>query len=327
MTIPTPLAPDTFDVAALPDRSRGELQCQVCDLPGNEPLAFPVLAAAGRGPGPRLAVVAGVHGDEADGIAAALALWEKLSTDFIGRVTIIPVANPMAFAAGRRRSPIDDIDLNRVCPGRLDGSVTERLAAALSTLVCRNADFLFTLHGWYSSGYAHPHVEFDLAPGPTQDASRHACIAAGYDLIVAAEWPAGLLPKAAVNAGIPAMESEIGGQGVSHAENVGYLIARIRMLMAHLGMTSDPEPNRMPRQTYRHCYIAAPLGGLLRITTRLGQSVRTGDELGQISDLWGRTTAVIMAPEDGVLVTERRTQSVGVDDNLFTILVPTGDWP
>jgi predicted deacylase len=53
--------------------------------------------------------------------------------------------------------------------------------------------------------------------------------------------------------------------------------------------------------------------------------VKAGDELARIRDLWGRPTAVVQAPEGGVLVTERRVQSVNVGDNLFTILVPTGE--
>src|SRR5262245_35067318 len=92
--------PDDFDLASLADGTRAEFRCTVCDLPTGEPLVLPVLAAAGRSPGPRLTVVGGVHGDEADGIAAALALWRRLSTvEFAGRVMVIPVANPMAFAA------------------------------------------------------------------------------------------------------------------------------------------------------------------------------------------------------------------------------------
>jgi len=327
MRTPTLIAPEDLNAAELPNGTRMEYDCQVSALAHADPLSFPILTLAGRGAGPRLIIVGGVHGDEADGIAASYNLWRLLSPeDFLGRVTVIPVANPLAFAAGRRLSPDDGLDLNRVCPGRSNGQVTERLAAALSTVIRRNADFLFTLHGWYSSGYAHPHIEYDSAPGPAQDASRAACIAAGYELIVAADWPAGLLPKPIVNAGIPAIESEIGGQGSSSAENVNFLIARTQMLMAHLGMTDHIEPCRVPRPIHRHCYVPSPTGGVLSIVSRLGEEVRVGDVLGEVYDIWGRLITTITAPETGILVTERRVQSVAMGDNLFTILVPISEY-
>lgn len=321
MKAPAPVAADRLDVAALPDHSRHLFSCPAGARVDGAELSVPVLVLCGRAAGPRLAVAGGVHGDEADGIAAAFALWDVLAPEgFVGRVTILPVANPMAFAAGRRRSPVDDLDLNRLCPGRADGSPSERLAATLTTLVRGNADFLFTLHGWYATGEAHPHVEFDAAEGPTQAASRRACFAAGYELVVAADWPPGLLPKAAVGAGIPAMESEIGGQGMSRAANVAFLLDRIRALMGHLGMT-PAAPARTDGPVRRHCYVAAPASGVLRSLAALGAPVEAGETLGEIHDSWGRPIATIAAPDSGVLVTRRSHLSVTVGENLFTLLV------
>lgn len=325
MTAQAQIAADRLDVAVLPDRSRHRFGCPVGVRVDDGDLLLPVLVLCGRTAGPRLVVAGGVHGDEADGIATGFALWEALAPDdFIGRVTILPVANPMAFAAGRRRSPADDLDLNRLCPGRADGSPSERLAATLTKLVRGNADFLFTLHGWYATGEAHPHVEFDMAEGPTQAASRRACFAAGYDLVVTADWPPGLLPKVAVTAGIPAMESEIGGQGASRAANVAFLLDRIRALMSHLGMASTT-PAKLEGPVFRHCYVAAPESGVLHCVATLGARVAAGDTLAEIHDLWGRPIATIAAPDSGVLATRRSYLSVTAGDNVFTLLVEARD--
>jgi predicted deacylase len=320
----------SLDIASLPDGSRHCFQSPVMDLPDGIRLAVPLLLLCGRSPGPRLVLAGGVHGDEADGIAACFALWERLDpADFAGRILILPIANPMAFAAGQRRSPIDDLDLNRVCPGDADGRPTERLAAALSTLVRGNADFLYTLHGWYATGRAFPHVEFDLNGGALREASRRACFAAGFELVVAADWPAGLLPKVAIAAGIPAMESEIGGLGGSTAANVEFLIERIRMLMRHLGMTkggkdqaAEERPAEAGSAVHRHRYVEAPLGGLFDCRVELGARVAAGERLAEIRDATGRSIAAIDAPAAGVVVTRRYFLSTAAGDNLFTILVP-----
>jgi predicted deacylase len=308
---------------ALPAASRHRFRCPVTGLADGSLLSLPVLAVCGRSAGPRLMVVGGVHGDEADGIAAALALWEALPPDsFAGRVTIVPIANPPAFAAGRRRSPIDDLDLNRVCPGDPAGTPSERLAAVLATLVRSQADFLFTLHGWYASGTAAPHVEFDQAPGPTQAASRRACFAAGYQHVVAADWPPGLLPKVATAAGIPAMESEIGGQGTSRAANVAYLLERIRGLMRHLGMLPAAEPApAADGPVHRRVAIAAPAGGVLRCRVEAGEPIAAGAVLGEILDPFGRVLATVAAPEAGLVVTRRTFLSVMAGENIFMLFV------
>jgi N2-acetyl-L-2,4-diaminobutanoate deacetylase len=322
MRIPDQTTADRLDTSALPDGSRHVLGCRVCQLVDGSDLMIPVLVVCGRAAGPRLVIVGGVHGDEADGIAGAFALGDSLSpSDFVGRVTILPVANPMAFAAGRRQSPVDNLDLNRLAPGNAEGTPSERLAATLVAIVRGNADFLYTLHGWNATGEAHPHVEFDSGKGPVQDASRRACFAAGFDLVVATDWLPGLLPKAAVNAGIPAMESEIGGLGASRAANAAFLLERIRDLMAHLGMTAAPASARADGPVYRHCYLAAPASGVLRRVVALGDRVKAGDTLAEIRDLWGRPTSAVVAPVSGVLVTQRSYLSVTVGEPVFTLLV------
>src|SRR5471032_2016506 len=57
----------------------------------------------GRSYRPLLTLVAGLHGDEYDGIIALGELIRKLDPETLdGTVAIVPVANPFAFAAGQR---------------------------------------------------------------------------------------------------------------------------------------------------------------------------------------------------------------------------------
>lgn len=316
-------APSEIDVASLPDRSRHAFTCRV-DAGGGAPAhRVPVLVLCGQGPGPRLMVVGGVHGDEADGIAACFDLWKDLDVEsFRGRLVILPIAHVAAFEAGLRRSPLDDADLNRVCPGDVQGGPTERLAAALATIVRGNADFLFTLHGWYATGTAAPHVEFDIAASAGQDASRRACFAAGFRDVVAAEWPPGLLPKVAVAAGIPAIEAEIGGLATSSAANVAFLRDRIDALMAHLGMRPQAAPAASIGVVHHHRHVTAPAGGVLDVRAEVGRPVEAGALLAVIHDIAGRELARVTAPEAGLLATRRSVQRVAAGDHLFAVLVP-----
>ncbi|MEJ7591330.1 MAG: M14 family metallopeptidase [Planctomycetaceae bacterium] len=100
--------------------------------------------------GPRLLITGCVHGDEFEPIAAIrrlVTLFERQAdavSDFRGTVSLIPVVNEAAFLRGHRCAD-DGLDLARTCPGRLDGSVTEQTAWALSDAI-RSADYYIDLH-------------------------------------------------------------------------------------------------------------------------------------------------------------------------------------
>src|SRR5438094_500240 len=107
-----------FDLTKIIERSRRTYDLEIVGLGDGSTLRVPVNVLFGAKSGPCLVLVAGIHGDEAEGILALAELWEELDVAAIsGRVVIVPVANPSAFAAGRRCSPLDDLDLNRIFPG------------------------------------------------------------------------------------------------------------------------------------------------------------------------------------------------------------------
>jgi predicted deacylase len=106
-----------------------------------------VLTLSGASPGPRVVLLGGVHGDEYEGIAAASLAFRDLDPQALhGTLTIVPVSNPLAFDVGMRETPEDGKNLARVFPGSESGSVTERIAHALTTGAIQGADFLIDLH-------------------------------------------------------------------------------------------------------------------------------------------------------------------------------------
>ncbi|CCV10456.1 succinylglutamate desuccinylase/aspartoacylase family protein [Mesorhizobium sp. STM 4661] len=113
-----------------------------------EALSLPVFSL-NKGEGPRLLITGGNHGNELEGPIVARRLIEWLpEAQTCGRVIIVPVLNPPAVQAWTRNTPIDGLNLNRVFPGRADGSVTERIADAVSRLLLPMADTVFDLHSF-----------------------------------------------------------------------------------------------------------------------------------------------------------------------------------
>jgi predicted deacylase len=176
-----PRVVSSIDVAGLADGTQHKLSLEVVALGDGAELRLPVKVLAGRGARPVFVLIAGIHGDEAEGILALLDLWQAIDPrDLCGRMDIVPVANPPAFAAGRRTSPIDDLDLNRVFPGRRDGSITQQLAHVLFHRLVAGADLLLTLHSWYSQGVAEDFIECPRALAGGGAKAREAALASGF---------------------------------------------------------------------------------------------------------------------------------------------------
>jgi len=98
------------------------------------------------GDGPRVAVVAGIHGDELEGLYVChlLAAWlEELQRNspsaLIGSIELYPAVNTLGLDTLTRGVPVFDTDLNRAFPGSPVGPLPSRLAAALMSALSGSA--------------------------------------------------------------------------------------------------------------------------------------------------------------------------------------------
>ena len=109
-------------------------------------ITVPVLKIE-AGPGPAVALMAGVHGDEWEGQAAILQLWHLLPGVLQrGTVYLLPAANAEASLAGTRLSPSDAGNLNRAFLGAPARGYTESVAAALETRLLPRIQALVDVH-------------------------------------------------------------------------------------------------------------------------------------------------------------------------------------
>ena len=105
-----------------------------------------------NGEGPTALFVSGNHGDEYEGQVALCNLAKSLDpAQMQGRVILLPAANFPAALAGRRTSPIDQGNLNRLFPGDPDGTVTQQIAFYIEHALVPLADLVCDLHSGGSS--------------------------------------------------------------------------------------------------------------------------------------------------------------------------------
>ena len=269
-------------------------------------LDVPVIELTGSA-GPRLTVLAGVHGCEYAPMAAVRRWTRALAErDLRGSVRAVPVLNLPAF---RARSPFvvpdDGKNLNRCFPGDPAGTVADRLAYAAFTQLIEGSDALVDAHAGDMVEALEPFALYDA--GPSEDRARE--LAAAYGLGYVSRQEAGpdravggTTSTAAAEIGIPAIIAEAGGCGLVEPAAVAAHVRGLDQVLALLGMTSDPAPDgEAPVNLGRFLWLRAADEGWWEPAVRPGQRVAAGQVLGTVSSLDGaQVLQSVTAPAPGV---------------------------
>src|SRR5690606_27261875 len=112
-------------------------------------------------PGPTMLVLAGMHGDEINGIEIVRqAIFSGLFDELIaGTVIAIPVLNIYGFMNFSRYVP-DGKDVNRSFPGSSRGSLASRVAHMMSKKILPLVDFGIDFHTGAESRFNFPQVRY-----------------------------------------------------------------------------------------------------------------------------------------------------------------------
>jgi hypothetical protein len=272
---------------------------------------IPVSLVRGAGEGPVLALIAGTHGYEYPGITALQRLRQSIDPGALrGTLLLVHIANPPSFY-GRTiyASPADGKNLNRVYPGRPDGTLSERIAHAITTEVIAKADFLVDLHAGDGNEALRPYVYMPVTGDARLDAAtRGMALAFGLDHIVidatriAPPDATQFVDMTALARGIPAITTETGQLGLNDERSIGLAENGIRNLMRHLGMlegTAQPNDGVVWLEDYR--VITSPATGVFRAAVRDGYAVAEGGLLGELFDPFGARIGEVRAPFAGIV--------------------------
>lgn len=275
----------------------------------------------GGGAGPRLGLIAGIHGDEPLGIETIRRFVTELEpTSFSGELFVIPVANPYAFQALTRNTTIDMSNLNRIFPGDANGMLTDQLAAAIVGQVIPNCDYLIDFHSGGNLAtvdYVYLHDTDGLAE------------AFGCEILFRGPSYAGSLGDYARSNGIPTIVSELGGGQQLNEHYVQKGLRGIRNVMKKLGML-EGEPELPERQVIvEELIILRPHHGGLMLSevepSRLGEAVPQGTVLGRIVNPYTfELLEEVTAPFDPSLLVLVRERVTKVDPGDYGFMVANG---
>ncbi|WP_028356346.1 succinylglutamate desuccinylase/aspartoacylase domain-containing protein [Bordetella petrii] len=241
------------------------------------------------GPGPAVALVAGVHGDEWEGQAAILELWHSLPDSLQrGTVYLLPAANAEASLAGTRLSPSDGGNLNRAFLGTPVRGYTESVAAALEARLLPRIDAMIDVHsGGASLRYLPASVITRYGADPCDP--RLPALAQAFGLphcVFFRSGEDGSMPAAASRHGVLRLSAEIGGGAETGAALVRQCRDGLLGCLAYLGLLETRGRAAAPSALYDLDAPAATLrardGGVFVPAVELGQAIAAGHEIGQL---------------------------------------------
>lgn len=283
------------------------------------------LALRGREPGPTLAVLGAVHGDEYEGVMTVLELFGSLNpAQFSGTLLMLPVTNLPAYRAQTRRTPQDDTDLARVFPGRPEGSLSERLAYAVGQQFIAPADLLIDLHSAGTPMTSPTLIGFCQQPGPAGVRSQQAALAFGADVV----WrhpgidPGRTLSMAA-NLGIPAIYTEANGGLRVKPQDLQRFVRGVRGVMGLLEM-AEPVPVEPPRvylggDGNTDTMVRFASEGVFFPLVAVLEEVQPQQVLGRVFNLEGQLLEELCAPQAGRVVFLRAVPRVQPGDQAVLI--------
>jgi predicted deacylase len=271
---------------------------------------WPYVAVNGAQSGPAVLVTGGIHGSEYPSIDAVVRLGAALDPKTVkGQVLCLPVMNPSAFWERTAYvSPIDNLNLNRVFPGKAKGSFSERLAYQLVEKAIRGADAYIDMHGGDVPEALVPFNIYHETGNAEVDAkSRQMAEVFGAPAVIAQrshDAPvSGLAYATAAGLGVPAMIAEDGGAGQydsAIAERMlGGLENVLRSLEVIPGSLRNPPP---PRRFGRFAWVRTREAGFFRPAIKVGDEVAAGQNLGSLVDFHGRVIERLAAPDNGQIL-------------------------
>lgn len=299
---------------------------------------IPFTLVRGRAPGPFLALIAGTHGSEVAPIVALQRVRQSFDpTQLRGTLVLVHVANMPSFR-GRTiyYSPIDGKNLNRVYPGRADGTVSERIAATITREIIARCDYLVDMHSGDGNEALVPFSYWNKLglDARVDSLARELALAWGNDYIVVDTGrPRDL--KASVYTentahlmGKPAITTENGELGIPAEELVQRNVRGVQRLLRYLKMLpGPPEMVEAPIWLERTEVLRSPVTGTWHPAVTPGQSVGAGTVLGTVTDYFGNSLSVVRAPFAGFMLYVVATPATSTGEPLGMLAAPKPEKP
>lgn len=300
---------------------------------GKEYHYLPLTVITGKEKGPVFSIVAGIHGYEYPPIIAVQELLGEINPAKLkGTLIVVPIANVAAFYKRTPFfNPIDGKNLNNAFPGSASGTITDQIAHWITEEVISRSDIFLDIHGGDANEDLLPFVCYYDNKSETEQTflARQLSETSGmpyivsYPYTIAKTEAAQYAFKQAVQDGITALSIEAGKLGNVQQENVQHIKQAVYNMLGYMKMYTNETTSKTINESAVFLnsqeYIRVPEKGFFYSTFKSGDTVKVGEELGYLSDEFGKVLHRILAPVNGVILYKIGTPPVNTGETLFCI--------
>jgi uncharacterized protein len=293
-----------------------EIDINIARLPSHTVIDTPIYVSRGWEDGPVLALTAGMHGDEINGMEIVRRLLDSGMHQPKRGVTIcMPIVNVYGFLNYSRDVP-DGKDINRSFPGHKNGSLASRVAYNLMTQVIPFIDYGIDFHTGGAMRTNFPQVRAVLRDKMNMDLAN----AFGAPFTIDAPFRPNSLRREASRLGKNIIVYE-GGESLRFDQNaIEEGIAGTLRLMKFLNMIDwAPDPSTPNTVIWTTTWVRARHAGLFQSNVQPGQKVEKGEWVGTITDPFGEFKEQVKATETGFVIGLNNIPVINAGDALMHI--------
>ena len=292
---------------------------------------IPVSIISGEKLGPVLTLNAGIHGTEYVPVIALQKILKEIDpAELSGTLVLVQIANvPSFLGRGVYSNPIDFKNLNRVYPGKAEGTFSERLAFTLSNEVIDKSDYYIDLHGGEFNESLLNFLFFYYGC-PDEELCRKSRILAhamgntymfpfDYTTVPESE-PSEYSDYEAMRRGVPAIVVEFGDRGLVDPAILEFAVTGIKNVMKTIGMLEGESfVVEHPSYLLDEQTLWSKSDGIFYSFVEKGDHVEENALLGYITDYWGNLIEEIRAPFSGIVVVTLIAPAVNKGDHVIQI--------
>lgn len=291
---------------------------------------IPVSVFHGRNAGKIFVIMSGLHGSEYAPILGVQRIAKQIDPQKLnGTVILIHVANMPSFLKRTIYYGEDGKNLNRIFPGKNDGTVTERIAFTLMEKIIKRGDFLIDVHSGDNNESLRPYVVYYDAPTADRskvELSRRMAFAFGIDFVKRTQLTeldyakSNYGTRAALASGLAVMAVESGQLGKPDEESIARVEKGLLNVLRELKfIEGKPTPTKNPTLIKRDQTVRSTKTGLFHSLVDVNQKVKKDQVLGYVTDFFGSRIEEAKAPFDGVVMYYTATPPVSAGEPLVNI--------
>lgn len=295
-----------------------QLNLDVAKLHTTTPILVPVIIERAKVDGPTVLLMAGMHGDEINGVEIIRRVIRKgFNKPQVGTIICLPVFNIFGFLNLKRELP-DGRDLNRSFPGSESGSLAAQFAFHFMKEIAPHVDYVIDFHTGSAQRNNFPQIRCVLENEESVELARIF----NPPFILNSSYISKTIRESIYKLDKKMLLFEGGKTNSIEELIVEEGLNGVKRFLSHMGMRSfkiDISKDRIPVILTESKWMRSPNSGMFQASVTNGARVIKGEVIGIVTDPYGKIERKVKAHSDGYIICLNESPVVYKGDAIFHI--------